>query len=740
MLRKEIIKAKTEKSSATTKLNEARNELKTVLPLKCRASVILHTRYDLRLLADKLMTNFDSKLTKLSREQDKPLFNVHNTVICYQLDSTPPKYVIETLSLGPKNSTLEKFNQNDILSELDSLVSFCKKNKVDNNIITDINVKTLAYIKKCKKQRSPRHVQLTKQYLKQNKLLAIPFDKGIGICIVKIETYNEKLRAILDLPQFEKVAKQRKNEKNPILKEEERVVEFLKNLLENGKLSSELFKDLKPIGSQPARLYGLIKVHKNDFPARPVLSMPGSAYYKIAKQTAEWLSVVPECCINTSSKDIANQLNDIVLREDYELVSFDVVSLYTNVPPLLKAIDVCADLVYSGKYKEPPVDKETFIELLKICNENVMTLTHDGLYRQTDGLAMGSPPAPMLANGWLSSYDSEIKGDAMLYERYMDDILRDIHIDLIDSTLTKINNDLNEPSLKFTVEREKDNKIAFLDMEIHRKGAHLESTWYTKPTDTGLVMNFLALAPIKYKRSVICGMVHRIFRSCSNFINFHESLCRAKEILEKNQYPKNFVDSVIKDTLDKLVGKSDDEEAKKATVDDEVEEFSLKIQYRGKISDEFKKSLTKIKAPCRVIFTLKKLKTVLPSLKPSIEIPLKSWLVYKIQCPRCNACYVGYTCRHLISRVREHGQSKKPVGKHMARCNHILEIEDASILAQSSRSEYHLLILEALFIAQLKPSINTRDEFKSHKLIINLFSLTTCSFRCGILISCIHVY
>jgi len=49
------------------------------------------------------------------------------------------------------------------------------------------------------------------------------------------------------------------------------------------------------------------------------------------------------------------------------------------------------------------------------------------LFRQIDSLAMGSPPAPMLANGWLSEYDSTVKGDAMIYSRYMDDILRDIH-------------------------------------------------------------------------------------------------------------------------------------------------------------------------------------------------------------------------------------------------------------------------------------------------------------------------
>ena len=94
----------------------------------------------------------------------------------------------------------------------------------------------------------------------------------------------------------------------------------------------------------------------------------------------------------------ADKLASIELKEG------KVVSLYTNVP-VEEAIEVCTDLLYSGEHQIPPVDKETFKELLKLCTCNVLMQTHDGFYRQTDGLAMGSPPAPLLANGWLSTFD-----------------------------------------------------------------------------------------------------------------------------------------------------------------------------------------------------------------------------------------------------------------------------------------------------------------------------------------------
>ena len=60
------------------------------------------------------------------------------------------------------------------------------------------------------------------------------------------------------------------------------------------------------------------------------------------------------------------------------------------------------------------VDKETFIELTKIASCNVLKLTHDSYYIQTEALAMGSLPACQLANGWMSKFDATIKGEAKL--------------------------------------------------------------------------------------------------------------------------------------------------------------------------------------------------------------------------------------------------------------------------------------------------------------------------------------
>ena len=145
----------------------------------------------------------------------------------------------------------------------------------------------------------------------------------------------------------------------------------------------------------------------------------------------------------------------------------------------------------------------------------------------------------------------------------------------------------------------------------------------------------------------------------------------------------------------------------------------MMIQYRGKTSEDFARALHKINAPCRVVMTLRKLKTVLPSLKPSVDKMLKSGVVYQISCSRCNACYVGQTDRHFQTRFKEH-LSRHPMKTHLAECRAEINEQNAVILHQTARGEEYRLTLEALYIREIKPTINTKDEYRSRELTIKV--------------------
>ena len=119
---------------------------------------------------------------------------------------------------------------------------------------------------------------------------------------------------------------------------------------------------------------------------------------------------------------------------------------------------------------------------------------------------------------------------------------------------------------------------------------------------------------------------------------------------------------------------------------DDKDKFMYFIQYRGKCTEEYARALHKINAPCRIVMTLRKLKTVLPSLKPPVDKMIKSNVVYNISCPRCQSCYVGQTRRQLQRRFIEYIQ-KGPVKEHMVVCQVDLTNNDIDILGSTSKGE-----------------------------------------------------
>ena len=151
---------------------------------------------------------------------------------------------MQTLALGPKNAILDRFDPKELLAEIDDLLDHCKISKISDEMITDINVKTLTYIKRCKQMKSSRNIQMTSKYLKDHDLLAVPFDKGIGICVMRKEDYHSKMDKIIALPQFKKLDKNRKNAKHLVLKEEERVLGLLKALQQENKIDEALYLSL----------------------------------------------------------------------------------------------------------------------------------------------------------------------------------------------------------------------------------------------------------------------------------------------------------------------------------------------------------------------------------------------------------------------------------------------------------------------------------------------------------------
>ena len=90
--------------------------------------------------------------------------------------------------------------------------------------------------------------------------------------------------------------------------------------MKQGKINEKIYHRLRTIGLQPARLYGLAKVHKIGTPLRSVLSIPGSSYENLNKFLSPFFGKLPGANIETNSKDARAAPEDTDLLRYIKLV------------------------------------------------------------------------------------------------------------------------------------------------------------------------------------------------------------------------------------------------------------------------------------------------------------------------------------------------------------------------------------------------------------------------------------
>ena len=141
------------------------------------------------------------------------------------------------------------------------------------------------------------------------------------------------------------------------------------------------------------------------------------------------------------------------------------------------------------------------------------------LYEQTDGVAMGSPLGPLLANVFMSSIEDTLERQGKLpsfYRRYVDHTLT-VMPDL--ATVTTFLHTLNSvhTSVNFTMEVEKNGKLPFLGTELLNRAPRIETKVYVKPTNTRLLLHYQSHVDNRYKRSLLTTMLDRAYQSSSSF-------------------------------------------------------------------------------------------------------------------------------------------------------------------------------------------------------------------------------
>ena len=156
-------------------------------------------------------------------------------------------------------------------------------------------------------------------------------------------------------------------------------------------------------------MHGLPKVNKSSVPLRPILFMIGSSQHEPAKWLFLFLQPVLERYSSRCIKDsftIAETIQKLAIKPHKTFMrAFNIASLFTNLS-LAEAVQICANYLYDTKSANTPgVEKHVFVKLMNSATTSIEFNFGNVVYKEIDGVAMGSPLGPALTNIFVEYYE-----------------------------------------------------------------------------------------------------------------------------------------------------------------------------------------------------------------------------------------------------------------------------------------------------------------------------------------------
>ncbi|XP_041984078.1 uncharacterized protein LOC121736760, partial [Aricia agestis] len=387
------------------------------------------------------------------------------------------------------------------------------------------------------------------------------------------------------------------------------------------------------------------------------------------------------------SYHFVDEIKHLRLRDSEQLVSFDILSLFTCLP-----IQQCIEIV-TRRLRENDLPVE-YADLLEHCLTSGYMLCNYDFYRQVDGVAMGSPVSPVVADIFMEDFEKLALESSPIqptfYKRYVDDTLTILPSDKVSIFLEHLNS-LNS-KIQFTMELEKDNSLAFLDVLVIRNpDGTLGHTVYRKPTHTNRLNGDSHHHPAQLS-TVGKSLIQRA-----------RGICDEQHLDTELHH----VVQVLRDNKLRAPRKQSSNRVKPAT----VERLPAVLPFIKGVTDKVSYILRK--ASIKTYFKPpKNISQFLPPVK--CNLPLQDAGIYKLDCD-CGLSYIGQTKRAIKTRIKEHiadvkhhRNTKSAICEHtLDQPRHYIRFDKPQILAKEARCRPRM-IREAIKIKK-HPNFNRED-------------------------------
>ena len=628
------------------------------------------------------------------------------------------------LSFGLEEPIPDRLSSNQVKTEFENFYQQVTKhtNHLSMNDKDELQSKLRRTCENYSKLKTPyKYKDIIKKLSQNNNIIILKQDKGRGVVILDKSTYVDKCLSLLNTDQFCKL------DKDPTKTTESKVQRVLRSV--KSQIGETEYKNIYPTGSIPGKLYGTAKVHKlapNDtvdkLTLRPIISNIGTATYKTAKYLAKLLAPLTKSEYTVeNTTDFVKRLKKEKIPKGYCMISFDVASLFTNVP-LDRTIEIILKKIYDEQIVQTNIPRKEMKQLLLLCTKHVHFMYEGNIYMQIDGVAMGSPLGPVIANIFMIELENHIIPQLSHclsnWKRYVDDTHAYVNPDKITYIIDKLNS--FDENIKFTHELEERKTIPFLDVLITRTHNDvITTTVYRKSTNTDIYIHWHSHSPIEWKKTTINILLKRAFFLCSTKELLQIELDHLRNVFcSLNGYPLPFVNNMIE-----LARKQHFSTICNDVINAEKPPsyIQMTLPYAGKQGEKVIRKMKKtlrdnlpVEIKARTAYKATKLESKF-STKDKTKFEHKNNLVYICKCPDpdCNDTYIGETNRRIKERIIDHNKRDKNshILSHAREKNHPhVWLNDFKVLDTNYKSNVKRKISEALYIKSLKPSLNIQDK------------------------------
>ena len=344
-----------------------------------------------------------------------------------------------------------------------------------------------------------------------------------------------------------------------------------------------------------------------------------------------------------NSKHFVEVMSDLRVEEDEILVSFDVSSLFTNVP-IDEAVQVIRDRLRRDEtlVSRTTLSPDRVAELLETCLKSTYFCYGGEFYEQREGAAMGSPVSAVVANLYMEFFEELALRSAptkpRLWKRYVDDTC----------CIEGHNGRTPEPPQQCAAIHQvhcgsgEGGSLPFLEDD-----GNLDVTVYRKPTHTDRYLDFRSHHPSHVKRGLVRCLYDRARSITTRQEDLQKEDCHLTKVLRQNGYPSNFIRS------SSIPSRRDAETTEEPLPEEGRRPPMVMLPYTEGVSEDIRRVCRKF--GMKVVFRSGlSLRSMLTKVKDTLALEKKSKVVYQVPCS-CGEIYIWETLRRLETRMKSTG-------------------------------------------------------------------------------------